>query len=372
MSEAHPAITPLDFRKTDIRDGLWSSDHVALYDLIRRRSLASLGPHPVLEEWRRVLAFGDVRVALGWLRMRELGWVAFLSEVPPPEPAVPSASNEPIEDSLVLLNADRITVDPPRIDLAGLVEIMRSEQIGRPSTLAATIGQVLKRKLIQQDDHGFVCVAPEGQRLLEALAPVTNLPVLDAAFSRELEENLGRIESGSLRPSDVLESQDALVEASVRSQLAWLDVLGEPFAGELAEVAYLRRDKQRLIGPFVYGRPEDPELTLASDHPLRKARASLFDAVAGAIGDQWWRIESSERSGCLMAAVLQSVSVDREAWSKRIRYDALVRWSLGIEGTPTMDLRKHEVRLMGQSSDMKETIREAATVLAKELALLRD
>lgn len=98
-----------------------------------------------------------------------------------------------------------------------------------------------------------------------------------------------------LRPSDLLESLSAVIDEATRHQLGWLDTLGEPLAGEPAEAAYARRDKEPSPVSPISTTIEEPEATLAVDDPVRLARNRFHAALVEAFGLGWWRMSEAER-----------------------------------------------------------------------------
>lgn len=383
MSNAHPAITPLDFRLTPekLREKLAARGGpekkietlIKVYALVHHRALAALGPHPVIQECRRVLAVGDVLVALGWREARENGWRDLLEEEPLPEPAVPDAG--PFGRSLEGVFLERVTgveveEETPDTSLADLVEIMRREGLGTPATYAETVKKLIEEGFLAVDaDKKRVRVSARGRRLLRELSAL-DYPVLDAQFARDIEAKLGQIESGLSRPSDLLKSLDAVVDEATRHQLGWLDTLGEPLAGEPAEAAYARRDKEPSPAPPMSAATEEPETTLAADDPVRLARNRFHAALVEAFGLGWWRMSEAERAAFAVEAVLSVVpNLDRRVWDRRIRYDALLRWALGMKVVPERMPERYWLWLKTLGGGVRARIEAAAAELAEVLLL---
>lgn len=254
MSEAHPALTPLDFKVTpeELRERLkgWQEERievlVKIYDLVYRRALAALWPQPVLREKRRVLATGNTFIAFGWREVQEPGWAELLPEIPLPEPAVPDAfeSGEPVPegfwDEIQEITVETVEEEKERRwGLPELIELMQREKLGTPATYAKTVEKLLENGLLSSEGEK-IRLSPAGRQLLERLAALKS-PLVDPEFAKDFEAKLERIESGNLRPSDLFQNLAFIIDLPVREALQWLDKVGEPLAGEPAGIAYARR-----------------------------------------------------------------------------------------------------------------------------------
>lgn len=68
---------------------------------------------------------------------------------------------------------------------------------------------------------------------------------------------------------------------------------------------------------------------------MRLARNRFHAALVEAFGLGWWRMSEAERMAFAVEAVLNVVSnLDQRVWDRRIRYDALLRWVLGVKVAP--------------------------------------
>jgi len=373
VSEAHPSVTPLDFRVEKPPAG-WDEPSIRMYDLVRRRALAALSPRPVIEECRRVLAAGGVLVALGWRRILEEGWRAILPEQPMPEPAVPDnapglghPADEPVSD----LRITGVAVEQPgiAIGMAELVELMRREGIGRPSTYARTIGLLLEKGWVELDG-GAVRLTARGAGVLSRLSGIE--PVLGVAFAREFEARLDAVESGRLSSDEAIRSLGSALPDDVAAKLGWLDHAGDAVAGEPAPAAYARRDREPPAAPAIRITVEDPETTLARDDPVRLARNRLHAAFLVAHGPGWWRLTPAERRCYKVEALLDVARIDPAAWEQRLRYDALLRWCLDLTAEPpARHDRQYRLWLLGLEEHVRDEIRAAAEKVALALGIGR-
>jgi len=377
MGEAHPSITPLNFRITpeELKSQGWDEKSVQVYDIVRRRALAAMAPRPILEECRRVLMVQDILIALGWRKILEKGWHAVLPEQPLPEPAIPDSATEmgqlldDLDIDLDVVQIIDVTIDKPecKLTMSDTVELMRQQEIGRPSTYARAIDNLVKKGWLEVSEDG-VKISPHGLDALQQLLRIE--PLLDASFTQKLEEQLDKIDSGILAPSEAMKSLSSIISEADIKNLHWLDTVGEPFAGEPAYVAYARRDREPVHAPPVFTVTDDPERMLPPDDPVRLARDRFHAAMLAAHGINWWRLSSEERASYMVEAVLEVVNAEPALWEKRIRYDALLRWCLGITtGIPERTTERYRLWLLGLSTETREQLRASALEVAQAVRL---
>ena len=87
----------------------------------------------------------------------------------------------------------------------GLVALMKSEGIGRPSTYAATIKKLLDRKYCS-DNKGRLKPTEQGILLCDEVVPFYNsdnakLNLFSSSFTAEMESDLDQIETGQQQGS---------------------------------------------------------------------------------------------------------------------------------------------------------------------------
>lgn len=191
--EAHEAIRPthVDARSVELQD----ADAIALYDLIWKRTIASLCAPARIRQTRILtqsgeaswLAKGQVVEFEGFARYwRSLGSDAEL-------PIVRQNQSLRLESAA---HEQKTTQPPPRYSEAQLVQMMERRGIGRPSTYAPTI-QTLKtrqyvgviKNKVQPTELGMQVDRFLGQALPK---------LINVDFTAEMEANLDRIASGGL------------------------------------------------------------------------------------------------------------------------------------------------------------------------------
>ncbi|MCL6441865.1 MAG: hypothetical protein K6T83_00120 [Alicyclobacillus sp.] len=377
MTHAHPGISPLDFNIKPDDPALSSFSEMArrVYALLYNRALASLAPHPVWEECRRVGQVNETVIAVGWTNDLEPGWTTLLDEQARPATALPSTTTAP-SPSLRRVIDVQLEQREAGMDLTALLDVMESEGIGRPSTYEKVLHRLaLGDRWFDVDTNGRVAISSVGWEVIRRLETQPSLPPLDSAFTRKFEQSLDAIEHGTLLPSQFFETLDDIVDEAIIGQLHWLDEIGEPLAGEPAEMSYARRDNAPVAVPVTLATPENPETTLPADDPLRSLRAQYIGALVHAAGRTWWKKSMDERGALAVYAIMTTgASLEEEAFAKRLQYDALVRWVLGITKQPTKaQLRsaKYWWETLGDD-DMKGRITSIAKDVANALHLGRE
>ena len=212
VQDAHEAIRPTN-PTVEIPKGLDNSQS-RLYHLIWSRFIASqmcesewtsMKIEAKLETFAKILEGGTKwRVKAGW----ELAFEG-LDKSPatsPPSPEITEGS------SIVLDNKDENpnliedqTKPPNRYTQHGLVALMKSEGIGRPSTYAATIKKLIDRKYCN-DTKGRLKPTEQGVLLWDEVTPFYNSGedtegLFSTSFTSRMELDLDKIETGSHNPA---------------------------------------------------------------------------------------------------------------------------------------------------------------------------
>jgi len=207
IQDAHEAIRPTE-PLTDLPGGLDESQ-VRLYRLIWSRFIASqmidsewtsMKLQAQLETFERPLD-GDTkwRVTSGWESAFEA--IQKAPATAPPNPEI--VERKPIkldnnEDNPRLIE-DK-TKPPARYTQHGLVALMKSEGIGRPSTYAATIKKLLDRKYCS-DNKGRLKPTEQGIMLCDEVIPFYDsedekISLFSPSFTSTMEFELDQIETG--------------------------------------------------------------------------------------------------------------------------------------------------------------------------------
>ena len=215
--DAHEAIRPtsLQYHPDDVRAHL-SPDQYYLYKLIWNRFVASQMPPATFDETTVDVAAADylfrakgsVPKFAGWLAVynQEAGMAAEQrSGGPGPDAAsaedddaanvLPAVSEGDRLELRALTPEQKFTQPPPRYSEATLVKALEENGIGRPSTYASIIGVIQAREYVNKIEGRFKPTLL-GRMLVERLLSPAFDDILDVEYTRNLEEDLDKIEDG--------------------------------------------------------------------------------------------------------------------------------------------------------------------------------
>ena len=162
--EAHEAIRPTDCGRDGASLGL-SGDEYKLYELIRKRAVASQMASAILENISADLYAGSEQhqFRASGSTVKFPGYMSVYQEE--------REDNKDEDDDNRLLppmkNGDRIqlhditgsqhfTQPPPRYSEAALIKELEANGIGRPSTYASIIGTLQEREYVEQENRRFI------------------------------------------------------------------------------------------------------------------------------------------------------------------------------------------------------------------------
>jgi DNA topoisomerase-1 len=216
--DAHEAIRPtsMQYHPDAVRAQL-SHDQYYLYKLIWNRFLASQMPPATFDETTVDITAasylfrvkGSVPKFAGWMAVYNQEALApAVDERTGPGPDATSAEDEegagllpPLSegDELTLRELkpeQKFTQPPPRYSEATLVKALEENGIGRPSTYASIISVIQAREYVNKLEGRFKPTML-GRMLVEKLLSPVFDDILDVNYTRELEEDLDKIEQGS-------------------------------------------------------------------------------------------------------------------------------------------------------------------------------
>ena len=267
--EAHEAIRPTDFG----RDRAGSGDHGRLYDLIRKRALASQMASARMERTTVELADGTGQTALRATGQVVLfpGFMA-LYEEGRDDPADEDArrlprlreGDSPAKKSV---HAEQhFTQPPPRYSEASLVKKMEELGIGRPSTYAAILQTLKDREYVRVEQNRFY--PEESGRLLTAFLERFFERYVSYDFTAGLEDSLDDISGGRAEWQAVLDA-------------FWRDF--KPKTAEIMEQkpSEITAALDEFLAPFLFPEKEDgsdPRLCPACGEGRLAMRGGRFGA----------------------------------------------------------------------------------------------
>ncbi|MEO8581987.1 MAG: type I DNA topoisomerase [Patescibacteria group bacterium] len=198
--EAHEAIriTDINLMPESIRQhsSRFGETHQRLYDLIRRRFLASQMESAVYDattitveahkasNYYTLKASGSILKFDGWMKL-----------FPNKGDIILPKMEERQELRYVDLNsAQKFTLPPPRYNDASVIKTLEEKGIGRPSTYASIISVIVERGYVERKEKRFFAT-PVGITVSDFL--IENFPhIVDFDFTAEMEEDLDRISRG--------------------------------------------------------------------------------------------------------------------------------------------------------------------------------
>jgi DNA topoisomerase-1 len=213
--DAHEAIRPtsMQYDPESVRAQL-TADQYYLYKLIWNRFVASQMPPATFDETTVDInaadyvfrVKGSVPKFAGWLAVYNQETVEAKTEGPGPD-AVTAEDEDgssvlpPMRegDTLQLRELrpeQKFTQPPPRYSEATLVKALEENGIGRPSTYASIISVIQARDYVNKIEGRFKPTVL-GRMLVDRLLSPAFDDILDVEYTRNLEEDLDKIEEGT-------------------------------------------------------------------------------------------------------------------------------------------------------------------------------
>jgi DNA topoisomerase-1 len=211
--EAHEAVRPTSaMREPDAVKQYLQPDQYKLYKLIWNRFVASQMNPAIIDQTSVDIkaggytfrATGSVVKFPGFMAvyMEEKSEDAAPSEEENGEAVLPPLNEGEILSLIKLDPKQHFTQPPPRFSEALLVKTLEEKGIGRPSTYAAIISTIQERDYVNKVENKF---RPTELGVLVSNLLVSHFPVImDVAFTAGMEEELDKIEEGTMRWTDAV------------------------------------------------------------------------------------------------------------------------------------------------------------------------
>ena len=213
--DAHEAIRPtsMQYDPESVRAHL-SPDQYYLYKLIWNRFVASQMPAATFDETTVDITAADYVFRVKGSVPKFAGWLAVYNQetleakAEGPGPDAVSADDDdgssvlpPLRegDTLQLRELkpeQKFTQPPPRYSEATLVKALEENGIGRPSTYASIISVIQARDYVNKIEGRFKPTVL-GRMLVDRLLSPAFDDILDVEYTRNLEEDLDKIEEGT-------------------------------------------------------------------------------------------------------------------------------------------------------------------------------
>jgi len=221
--DAHEAIRPsyVEYHPDSLKDSL-SKEQFKLYKLIWERFIAS---QMASAEYNVI----SVKISAGSYTFRSSGSIlkfkGYLAVYAKNEQDKESDVKMPevvLEQELNLLETkpeQHFTQPPPRYTEASLVKTMEELGIGRPSTYASTILNIVQRRYVTKENKVFY--STELGEIVNSIMAQNFENIVDIEFTARLEENLDKVEDGDLEWKEILRGfykqlNEKIIEAEER------------------------------------------------------------------------------------------------------------------------------------------------------------
>jgi DNA topoisomerase-1 len=202
--DAHEAIRPTDEARTpESITAHLSTDQRKLYALIYGRFLATQMAAAVHRQKKIVLEAGAYTLEAAGSALQFDGFLRALPEQRTKEKPIPSDVSEGDRVALADLELRQKFTEPPRrYSEAGLINLLESEGIGRPSTYAAIVSVIQDRGYAIKDG-GSLRPTLLGQMVVDFLRQHF-AETVNPRFTAHLEEDLDNIEEGGMSRVEAL------------------------------------------------------------------------------------------------------------------------------------------------------------------------
>ena len=214
--DAHEAIRPTDINRSPlkIKDSL-TKEQLKLYTLIWERFLASQMT-PAVYDTLTVKMGEDVIFRASGSVLKFEGYLAAYKKNEQQDKDVNIPDLAPGDKpSLVKFDPQQhFTQPPPRYSEASLVKTMEELGIGRPSTYAATIGNILYRNYVTKENKVFY--PTELGDIINEIMENNFDDIINVGFTANMEESLDKIETGEIEWKDIVRSFYPTFDARIK------------------------------------------------------------------------------------------------------------------------------------------------------------
>ncbi len=235
---AHPAIHPTGERP--MRQ--LAAPEASVYDLVVRRFLAAFGAPAKRETVNATISVGAYKFALGGGRTLVPGWMKLYGKYAAAKDSdLPRlAEGERLHVRAIEVAEER-SKRSPRYNQSTLLEQMEKESIGTKATRADVISTLVSRGYVS---GGLMEVTDLGLSVADALRRFSP-SILSTKLTREMEEELEKIESGSA-------DEKVLVRRTVRAiteRLAELEKSRDSVGLEISSARREAASNAQVLGP---------------------------------------------------------------------------------------------------------------------------
>jgi len=203
--EGHVAITPTHWEVEETGD---TASEKALYKLIRLRAIASqladaryavrtarlTAGHAVNDRDVEFEAKGRTLIFYGWLQLVEGDQTEEKDDKTEPSNPIPDLMRGARVDAESGELLEKKTKAPSRYTQASLIKKLEAEGIGRPSTYASIMENIVSKGYIDAKEK-FLKSTATGELVVDSM--VKKFAFMELGFTRDVEEQLDRIANGA-------------------------------------------------------------------------------------------------------------------------------------------------------------------------------
>jgi len=215
--DAHEAIRPTEVTRSPqkIKDSL-TKDQFKLYNLIWERFVASQMTPAVYNTLTVKIAAGEPVFRSSGSVLKFEGYLAVYRKNEQTDKDVNIPDLE-VGDEPALVKFDpaqHFTQPPPRYSEASLVKTMEELGIGRPSTYAATIGNIQYRNYVTKEQKVFY--PTELGEIINEIIENNFDDIINVDFTANMEESLDKIETGEVEWKSIVRSFYPNLDARIK------------------------------------------------------------------------------------------------------------------------------------------------------------
>lgn len=207
--DAHEAIRPTSVHRTPEQVAPYlNKDQLALYDLIWKRFIACQMAPAIFDQTTIKIRGGQFTLKVTGSILKFKGFMELYVEGTDnngdkkEEPWLPDIKEGDPLKLLNILPKQHFTQPPPRYTEATLVKELEEKGIGRPSTYASILSTIQEKEYVFREGMRFR--PTELGFLINDLLVDSFSHIFDVKFTAEMEENLDKVEEGSLDYLSVL------------------------------------------------------------------------------------------------------------------------------------------------------------------------
>ena len=208
--DAHEAIRPISLERTpESVKKYMTPDNYKLYKLIYERFVASQMTQATYDSMIVNINAGDYGFKVSGKTLLFAGYTRAYKIYEENEESensgdikLPKLSEQDILELIEILKEQKFTKPPARYTEASLIKMMEEKGIGRPATYAPTMAVLLNRNYTSKDGK-YMVPTDLGITVTEFLEEYF-ADIMNISFTAEMEDNLDKIEEGSLKWQDVV------------------------------------------------------------------------------------------------------------------------------------------------------------------------